>query len=315
MCQSTCDRTWRTPCWPRQVWRWFSVVVLMACVIPTAVCGAPVGHVGDGCDWVGSGLESPGGRGVQPVYVRCSQGSVRWLYPRGALRVVLRLGSGPSPRDFVGCLKAEAGFAGARVFLEEPARLLPLFSRADGRSPHLPRCFRSRNAHAALYVEAAPGPQPLQRQVAAFKYHLTPLALDATDSRQDCRPCSSDELLRVFCTSDFVVRGSINAIRNNEELERTEVGVGVSKLWRQTAPVFQKSEPLDTNSLAPAEGLQGTVHVPIHCGAKHGDGEFVFMGRLRLGEPELLCAPRMEDWEDAVRKGERDGSLQCEVDS
>jgi len=30
---------------------------------------------------------------VHPVYLRCSQGSVSWLYPRGALRVVLRLGT------------------------------------------------------------------------------------------------------------------------------------------------------------------------------------------------------------------------------
>lgn len=33
-------------------------------------------------------------RGVQPVYLKCSQGSVTWLYPRGALRVVLRYGTG-----------------------------------------------------------------------------------------------------------------------------------------------------------------------------------------------------------------------------
>ena len=32
-------------------------------------------------------------RGVRPVYLRCSQGSVAWLYPRGALRVVLRYGT------------------------------------------------------------------------------------------------------------------------------------------------------------------------------------------------------------------------------
>lgn len=32
-------------------------------------------------------------RGVKPVYLRCSQGSVSWLYPRGALRVVLRYGT------------------------------------------------------------------------------------------------------------------------------------------------------------------------------------------------------------------------------
>ena len=42
-----------------------------------------------------SGLEENGSEegGVRPVYLRCSQGSVTWLYPRGALRVLLRYGT------------------------------------------------------------------------------------------------------------------------------------------------------------------------------------------------------------------------------
>ncbi|XP_078033843.1 meteorin [Augochlora pura] len=40
----------------------------------------------DQCDWIGSG---GGGRGVRPVYLRCSRGTVVWRYARGALRVVL----------------------------------------------------------------------------------------------------------------------------------------------------------------------------------------------------------------------------------
>ena len=42
-------------------------------------------------DGGGAGSDHP--RGVRPVYLRCSQGSVSWLYPRGALRVVLRYGT------------------------------------------------------------------------------------------------------------------------------------------------------------------------------------------------------------------------------
>lgn len=41
----------------------------------------------------GSSSSSQVHRGVKPVYLRCSQGSVSWLYPRGALRVVLRYGT------------------------------------------------------------------------------------------------------------------------------------------------------------------------------------------------------------------------------
>lgn len=57
------------------------------------------------------------------------------------------------------------------------------------------------------------------------------------------------------------------------------------------------------------------LHVPIHCDARHGDGEFVFMARRKLGELALTCAPRLEDWADIVRTENHSGSAHCVLNS
>ncbi|KAJ9574857.1 hypothetical protein L9F63_007982, partial [Diploptera punctata] len=115
------------------------------------------------------------GRGVTPVYLRCSQGHLEWQYPRGALRVLLRLGA--SGREFRGCIKVSANFSGAHIFLEGPRSLLPLFpAHRDDETPReVARCFQSRDGQAALYVEAISSRGDLHKQVAAFTYHLQPL--------------------------------------------------------------------------------------------------------------------------------------------
>jgi diacylglycerol kinase (ATP) len=114
------------------------------------------------------------GRGVTPIYLRCSQGHLEWLYPRGALRVLLRLGA--SGRDFHGCVKVSEGFSGAHIFLEGPRSLLPLFpALQDDASLQLLRCFQSHDGQAALYVEAISSRVAITKQVAAFSYNLQPL--------------------------------------------------------------------------------------------------------------------------------------------
>lgn len=71
-------------------------------------------------------------RGVTPVYLRCRTGRITWLYPKGALRVILRLpGNG---RDFRACVKVRENKTkpAARLFLEGPRSLLKLYSHNDG---------------------------------------------------------------------------------------------------------------------------------------------------------------------------------------
>ncbi|CAK9834381.1 Meteorin-like protein [Anthophora retusa] len=141
----------------------------------------------DQCDWIGSG---GGGRGVRPVYLRCSRGTVFWRYPRGALRVVL---SPPLLTGFVSKVRYEfignrkkdnidkkkknkgnndsksstdgtfrlSGFrtctkvsGPVRVYLETRGKLRPVYSPRDGKHKATHRCFYAKKQPAALYVEA-----------------------------------------------------------------------------------------------------------------------------------------------------------------
>jgi hypothetical protein len=141
-----------------------------------------------------SGLSpSSTGRGVTPVYLRCSAGRVTWLYPRGALRVLLRLPG--QDREFRACIKLhpdEKREPAARLFLEGPRSLLPLYATADGGNkairlvplsdsrifPQITslnyRCFNSKNGQAAIYVEAA-DVDAVTKRVAEFEYDLQAL--------------------------------------------------------------------------------------------------------------------------------------------
>lgn len=126
-----------------------------------------------------SGLLSPDhGRGVTPVYLRCAAGRVTWLYPRGALRILLRFPA--KDREFRACIRihsssnpenkyAKKSLFPARLFLEGPRSLLPLYAENDGGNSI--RCFQSKNGQAAIYVEANDA-DDIKRRVADIEYDL-----------------------------------------------------------------------------------------------------------------------------------------------
>lgn len=346
-------------------------VPLIACfILPLFMC--PSQAAADGCDWIGSGLESPSSedqtqqqpqshRGVKPVYLRCSQGSVSWLYPRGALRVVLRYGT--AGKEFQGCLKLSADFGGANIYVEQHRTLKLLHSasssailRPDGKR----HCFDSHQGQVALFLESdspgVGGSDPLRRETAAFDYDLQLIEEENDQSHdpwQECRPCSVKESLEMFCSSDFVARGFISSVYNDAQLERTLLKVRATRVIRQASSVFQpvnrrsaslpkrkRRSPLTPKRLIPIpskwkgmDGVEedltdsemdnsllddehtGTLHVPLTCQVKHGSGEFVFMGRKRLGDAVLWCAPRVEEWQQWVHQAQTDGSAQCRLEA
>jgi len=132
---------------------------------------------------------------------------------------------------------------------------------------------------------------------------------------------------------------------NNEVLARAEVSVLVTAVYRELHPLFKPHNTTTfeysllhkeqneadefpvavTNAILDSSSsggnisensyihryLYGTVYVPVHCGAKHGAGEFMFMGRFVLDDPVLSCAPRLEDWLRARRMAIQEGSAQC----
>ncbi|XP_065161143.1 meteorin-like protein [Atheta coriaria] len=273
-------------------------LLIIACMF--AVVSGTI--MGDECDWTGSGLTTIStkmGRGVTPVYLRCTSGRIKWLYPRGALRVLLRLPG--QDREFRACIKIHPDVdkhVPARLFLEGPRSLLPLYSNDDGGNK-LTRCFNSKNNQVAIYVETVDG-DAVEKRVAEFEYDLQPLprGSKAFDPTEECRPCTSDELAHAFCTSDLVTRGTIHGIENDEDAETSQMAIKITKLIRHTTEDGDDFD-LETNSLnAPTIDIDNEVvlNVAQRCGVSHGVGEFVFMARRKLGELTLKCAPRLEDW-------------------
>ncbi|CAL4097638.1 unnamed protein product [Meganyctiphanes norvegica] len=276
------------------------LLLMVAAAVPTAAL-----EDSNGCDFTGSGLGHESS-GIQPVYLNCASGRVEWQYPRAGLRVILR--SPRKDRDFRACIRADQAFAGARLFLEGHRSLIPLYSRDDGRPRELPRCFNSYKGKVALYVEAETpvDAAKLKKQVAAFDYDLQTFAKGAVyDPLEECRPCSDEELLRMYCSADFVARGTIVDVADEARLSRTMVTVKASKLYQQNQIIFRhERHGDDTQNLIHTDGpgLTGKVEVPLQCGARMGEGEFLLMGSLRLGDPILRCAPRFKEWEQIVHK-------------
>ena len=161
----------------------------------------------------------------------------------------------------------------------------------------------------------------------------------------ECRPCSVKESLEMFCSSDFVARGSISSIYNDAQLERTLMTVRATRVIRQASSVFQPIRPsgkrkkratkrfiaipskwkgmdgveedltADNQLEESNEEHTGTLHVPLTCQVKHGSGEFIFMGRKRLGDAVLWCAPRLEEWQQWIQQAQTDGSAQCRLEA
>ena len=157
----------------------------------------------------------------------------------------------------------------------------------------------------------------------------------------ECRPCSVKETLELFCSSDFVARGSISSIYNDIQLERTLMTVRASRVIRQASSVFTSHASADAPArwsrrkrkliAAPSKwkGMDGveedlsdpaqdhvaTLHVPLSCKVKIGGGQFVFMGRKRLGDAVLFCAPRLEEWQQWIVQANIDGTAQCRLES
>ncbi|CAH0579107.1 unnamed protein product [Chrysodeixis includens] len=324
-------------------WRLFWTVFL------GVLCSAEAGLMGDQCDWTGSGLTSTTERAVTPVYLRCREGSISWVYPRGALRLLFRPPLPADERDFRVCVRVirrpdppdlfhtllvndtetPERFP-ARLFVEGARRLVPLYAPNDG-DPRELRCFRSRHGRAALYVEAEPEDGP-QRREATFKYEARPLVRRHDPSTADCRPCSESELELAFCTSDLVSRGVIISSESREDLDTTQLTVRLTKLIRATSGGETKDKPdlededdyyrYDTDNTLQhphrshkrrrsPHSLHAHVHVPAACGAAAGAGEFLVMARRRLGRYALVCAPRLDDWERVVAARDADGAAHC----
>lgn len=296
------------------------LVVQCAVLCFVLLVGHSVAGYDAGCDWDGSGLRDPDdgstsrwtkSRSVVPVYLRCDQGRVTWRYPRGALRVVLRLGGTGSgaPREFRACVKIPGNSTGAAVHLEGHRRLLPIFKGPTPDGDEVHSCFTSYKGQAALFLEATTDTDhQLRRDTLRLWYHLTPVTSrrDLEDDMAECRPCSDRELLHHYCSSDFVVEGTVTSLKHEAKRDVTEITVSATRIHRDSAqePAFSTE---NTNAASPVAILQR----PLKCGTRAGKGHFLFLGVRVLGKPALQCAPRLQHWRKLRDRALRDGTSPC----
>ncbi len=109
---------------------------------------------------------------VLQVRLRCTEGSVRWIYPGQALRVVLEPNLSSARRTTV-CLKPSPSFRGASVFIERAGELELLVT--DGERPEQQVfCFRADGPHRpAIYLQSSPRSDgPWSRRMMGFRYEL-----------------------------------------------------------------------------------------------------------------------------------------------
>lgn len=290
----------------------------------------PILVTSDSCDWSGSGLDAAGsGRVIVPIYLRCLQGSIRWSHPNNGLRLLL---SDPD-HEFRGCIRIRRSGShhhfsvpNVRVSVEEERgqSLRSLYHPADGLDADLSRCFSSRHKESVLFIEAMHlqqhQPVPYQKEsVFELDYHLEPVASDKVLHNQmdECRPCTDSELVQSFCTSDFLVRGSISSLLQNELLSRTEIAVHIKSLIRDSG-----SHSLITNNNNKSHPHEKTdpqtvvLHRPLKCQSKSvigSESDFLFMGRWQLGIPVIRCAPKWSEWKHVRHRSLQSGSTSCRL--
>ncbi|NXK72627.1 METRN protein, partial [Amazona guildingii] len=260
-----------------------------------------------------SGLSQEAGS-VEQLSLPCAEGSLEWLYPTGALRLRLapRLppataaaATGGSPQHVTACVKPAGTFRGAQLYLERGAGLELLLPEAP--RPRV-RCFSwAPQEKVALFLQATPH-RDISRRIAAFRYELRgdwlarpALPAASLTGEGACRPCNHTEILMAICTSDFVIRGSIQSVSNDVELQESIIGVSAARIHRQKFPLFQVGG-------RPA----GSIHTPLRCGVRPGPGTFLFTGWLHFGEAWLSCAPRYRDFQRIYQGAQRARQNPCE---
>ncbi|KAF7709041.1 meteorin [Silurus meridionalis] len=290
-----------------EMWMW----VIMA------LTGAS--RAADECSWKGSGLSQPE-QSVEQVFLRCSEGSVEFLYPTGALRLTLlprlpghRVGGAAGTPSSV-CIKPEPQWGGAQLYLERGGVLELLVSDPPG--PARIHCFSlAPGESTALFLQATPH-SDISRRIAAFRYELRgdwmpQISVNTVDDDLDreegaCRPCNDTEMLMAVCTSDFVVRGNIRAVEVDPGQRVSVIRVSTTRVYRQKWPVFS-SVGRRTHS--------GEIRTLLRCGVRAGSGSFLFTGHAHFGEAWLTCAPRYKDFLRVYERAKQDLQIPCTLDT
>lgn len=263
----------------------------------------------DQCSWKGSGLAHEGHtREVEQVYLRCSRGSLEWLYPTGAIIVNLRPNTmSQAAQRLTVCIKPFVHSRGSNIYLDKASQLRLLLTEDQQALGHV-HCFGIQEG--ALFIEAIPY-RDISRRITAFQYEL--VSARQAPSTGPCQSCSNEEVLMAVCTSDFVARGSVHRVEEEEDLRQLSVTVTLSWLYRQKSNVFVPGG-------GRAKRWTGRVKMPSRCrvdftqGTTKGD-EFLLTGTIRFGEAWLGCAWRYTDFLIVYRTAVEQRTNPCHVDT
>lgn len=135
---------------------------------------------------------------MEQVYLRCSQGSLEWLYPTGAIIVNLRPNvASPAAAHLSVCIKPSRESSGTHVYLERMGKLRLLLREAQQAEGKV-HCFGIHEG--ALFIEAVPQ-RDISRRITAFQYELVNHRPGA-DS-QSLIGIKTQEFFFFFCLSDI----------------------------------------------------------------------------------------------------------------
>ncbi|XP_038127848.1 meteorin-like protein [Cyprinodon tularosa] len=268
----------------------------------------------DLCSWRGSGLSHEAHRrDVEQVYLRCSQGSLEWLYPTGAVIVNLRPNTEPSSgrtTEVHVCIKPQTFSQGSHVYLEHEGDLRLLISDKDQAQGRV-HCFSMKKG--ALFVEAIPQTD-ISRKITAFQYELVPAHSPAAHmypflhlGSVTCKPCSDQEVLMAVCTSDFGGRGIFRDVMPGTN-QHSMVMVTLHRLFHQKSGVFMRSG-------ARGRSWSGRINVPAPCVVHPGEQEYLLTGSIHFGGPWLGCAPRYKDFLKLYAEAVNAGTNPCNIDT
>lgn len=288
--------------------KYWAIVLLMANFF-----GLSSQYTCNGCDCTIS-EDFDGPPGVRTTKFTCHEGSVTWYNPVGALRLEF---SPTLTKAFRLCFVMDTGHAIIKVSEESDRAIttksptqyilndnnLKTIVTVTGASKE--HCITSEEP-ITLFVEPE-RTENLGYQKVLFQYDVTPLSKIVEPSMEDCRPCSEAELLRAYCSSDFVVVGSIEAVENFEDSDKTHIQVAVAQIIRQRGSHFHRHK-------RDSPTLQGLIVTPRKCGVVKGDGLFLMTGKVRFGELKLGCAPFLSEWEALARAATSDGRMECTLD-
>ncbi|KAI2796894.1 hypothetical protein BLOT_014591 [Blomia tropicalis] len=285
-------------------------------------------YISDVCDWQGSGSPNVASdRSVVPIYLRCSRGSVQWLYPKGGLRVVLKLGT--NNKEFRGCIRvARNSTKSVRIYIEGKRQLHQIYAPDDGKHEDLFRCFVSVHAFMALFIETDPNENVTQSQDHVL-FHYDLQASNNTkaieDDYEECKPCSDDEILAMFCSADFVLSGKVTYFYQRPEVQMTEFNVKptfvhrfpIKSAYINDLNVTEYSTNEMNNNLTDetTNNIERvTLNRPLKCASRAtARADYLFLGRRMLGNYMIRCAPKLSHWKLISKQALERGTNQCHL--